>query len=127
MPSLHVLSIRVAWMDQCIKYFHQHLDSIFEMPPTLTLFLPDGLILACMMTSLDKFSKAFDVKKLSQVVDFIDLYSWDLQGRLTGYADFPNPIESDNDQTLTLVRKFTVTSRAFLLLSVVNTIVKLDR
>ena len=57
-----------------------------------------------MVTSLDKFRQAVDIKNVSRVVDFIDLYSWDLQGSWNGILDFPNAIESDRKATLTLVR-----------------------
>ena len=43
------------------------------------------------------------MKEFSAIVDFIDFYSWDLQGQWTGHADFSNPIESNSMKTLTLV------------------------
>jgi len=55
------------------------------------------------MTSLPKFEDAFNVKQLSETVDFIDLYSWDLQGPWNGRTDFSNPIDSPRVDTLTLV------------------------
>jgi hypothetical protein len=42
----------------------------------MPFFSSARLILACMVTSLPKFIKAVDVKKVSAAVDFIDLYSW---------------------------------------------------
>lgn len=69
----------------------------------MLIFASEKLILSCILTCLPKFSEAFDVKELSAIVDFIDFYSWDLQGQWTGHADFSNPIESNSMKTLTLV------------------------
>ena len=66
-------------------------------------FPAENLILACMVTSLDKFRQAVDIKNVSMVVDFIDLYSWDLQGSWNGRLEFGNAIESDEKEILTLV------------------------
>ena len=59
--------------------------------------------MSCVVTSLDKFRQAFDVKELSKVVDFITLYSWDLEGPWSGRTDFGNAIQSERIETLTLV------------------------
>jgi hypothetical protein len=38
-----------------------------------------------------------------KVVDFITLYSWDLEGVWSGRTDFGNAIRSEREETLTLV------------------------
>jgi len=55
------------------------------------------------VTSLDKFLQAFDMEEISKVVDFISLYSWDLEGSWSNRTDFGNAIKSERLETLTLV------------------------
>jgi hypothetical protein len=56
------------------------------------------------VTSLDKYKQAFDIKKLSTVVEFISVYTWDLQGDWNGKTGFGNPIKSKDPGILTLVK-----------------------
>jgi GH18 family chitinase len=55
------------------------------------------------VTSLDKFRQAFDVKEVSKIVDFIDFYTWDLEGPWSKLTNFGNAIESERKEILTLV------------------------
>jgi GH18 family chitinase len=62
-----------------------------------------GLILSCVVTSLNKYRDAFDLKELSKVVEFISVYTWDLQGSWNGKTGFGNAIKGEIKDALTLV------------------------
>jgi len=78
------------------------------------------LILSCVVTSLDKFHLAFALQNISKVVDFISLYSWDLEGPWSNRTDFGNAIKSERLETLTLVLILEYIQQYYLLTSIQN-------